>query len=53
MEHEYSIDIKIEMTEVLTAKNKKEAVEIVKDIIAEQYGIRIYNDEIKKITKNY
>lgn len=45
----FEIDINIEWTHYLTAKNKKEAIEEVKNSFYEEYGIEI--DPEKEITR--
>jgi hypothetical protein len=48
----YSIDIRINTTFAnIEAENKKQAIQIVKDDIFEQWGINITDDEIVGIDK--
>lgn len=52
MEKEYIIKVDLKFTEYITADNKKEAVQIVKNTFFDEYGIELTNKEIISIQKN-
>ena len=46
-EKNYTIDIDLKFTQVLSAKNKKEAIEQVEVSFYEDYGIDVLPEEMK------
>lgn len=46
MEKEYIVDIKLEFSHILQARNKKEAIELAKEYVLEDNNIKLENNEI-------
>ena len=48
-EKEYEVQVDIKFSQFLSAKNKKEAIKIVKESFYDSYGLKLDKSEIKKV----